>query len=125
MKSRKTTHKERVEIAEWVINNNMNYKEAASLNGIKYALVYQWVQKYISDGPDALQYKKRGANKKHSINEDALSEIDRLKLELERERKLRERAELRLEINKKKRNSKKSFAFKNKARAQLFNSNLL
>lgn len=102
MKSRKTTHKERVEIVEWVINNNMNYKEAASLNGIKYALVYQWVQKYISDGPDALRLKKRGPNKKHSITEDSLSQIEKLKLELEHERQLRERAELRLEIHKKK-----------------------
>src|SRR3712207_6943800 len=35
MKSRKTTHEERVEIVKWVINNNMNYKEAANLNGIR------------------------------------------------------------------------------------------
>jgi len=103
----------------------MDYKEAVNLNGIKYALVYQWVQKYISDGPDALRPKKRGPNKKHLITEDSLSEIDKLKLELEHERQLRERAELRLEIHKKKRNSKRSFAFKNKVGVKLFNRRLL
>lgn len=101
MKSRKTTHKERIEIVKWVINNNMNYKEAANLNGIKYALVYQWVQKYISNGPDALRLKKIWPHKKHSIAEESLSEIEKLKLELERERQLRKRVELRLEIHKK------------------------
>lgn len=101
MKSRKTTYKERLKIAKWVIDNDMNYKEAASLNGIKYALVYQWVQKYINYGADALRYKKLGPGSKTSIDEDSLSEIEKLKLELERERKLRERAELRLEIHKK------------------------
>lgn len=112
MKSRKTTHKERVEIVEWVINNNMNYKEAASLNGIKYALVYQWVQKYISNGPDALRLKKRGPNKKHSIAEESLSEIEKLKLELERERQLRKCAELRLEIHKKKEQFEEKLRFR-------------
>src|SRR3712207_9495149 len=73
----------------------MNYKEAANLNGIKYALVYQWVQKYISNGPDALRLKKRGPHKKHSIAEESLNKIEKLKLELERERHLRKRAELR------------------------------
>lgn len=111
MKSRKTTHKERVEIVKWVINNNINYKEAASLNGIKYALVYQWVQKYIANGQDALRLKKRGPNKKHSIYEKSLSEIEQLKLELERERQLRKRAELRLEIHKKKEEFEEKFRF--------------
>jgi len=111
MKSRKTTYKERLEIAKWVIDNDMNYKEAASLNGIKYARVYQWVQKYINGGADALGYKKRGPGKKNSIDEDSLSEIEKLKLELERERKLRERAELRLEIHKKKEEFEKKLRF--------------
>ncbi|WP_128610018.1 helix-turn-helix domain-containing protein [Clostridium haemolyticum] len=125
MKSRKTTHEERVEIVKWVINNNMNYKEAANLNGIKYALVYQWVQKYISNGPDALRLKKRGPHKKHSIAEESLNKIEKLKLELERERHLRKRAELRLEIHKKEEVLKRSFAFENKVGVKLFNRRLL
>lgn len=41
MESRKTTFEERLEIVKWVIANDMNYKDAADRNGIKYALIYQ------------------------------------------------------------------------------------
>lgn len=102
MKSRKTTFEERLEIVRWVIGNDMNYKEAADRNGIKYDLIYQWVRKYMKDGADALKYKKRGPKPQSEIDEDALDDMEKLKLELEREKVLRERAEFRLEIFKKK-----------------------
>ena len=102
MESRKTTFDERLEIVEWVIANNMNYKIAAEKNGVKYALVYQWVRKYIKDGADGLKHKQRGPKSKETIDENSLSEIDKLKLELEKEKKLRERAEFSLEVHKKK-----------------------
>ncbi len=69
MKSRKTTFEERLEIVRWVIANDMNYKEAADQYGIKYALVYHWVQKYMQDGGEALNYKKRGAKPKRTFLE--------------------------------------------------------
>lgn len=102
MKSRKTTFEERLEIVKWVIANDMNYKEAADKHTIKYALVYQWVKKYLKDGDKALEYKKRGPRTKSKIDESELSEVERLKLELEREKSLREKAEFRLELFKKK-----------------------
>jgi len=102
MKSRKTTFEERLEIVKWVIAHDMNYKEAADKNTIKYALIYQWVQKYLNDGEEGLKHKKRGPKSKVKIDERALSEVERLKLELEREKALRERAEFRLELFKKK-----------------------
>jgi transposase len=102
MKSRKTTFDERLEIVRWVIANDMNYKEAADLYGIRYALVYQWVQKYMQDGDEALKYKKRGTKPRSKIDEDSLDDMEKLKLELERERALRERAEFKLEVLKKK-----------------------
>lgn len=102
MKSRKTTFEERLEIVKWVLNNNMNYKEVADKNGVKYALVYQWVKKYLKDGEEGLKYKKRGSKEKAVIDDSTLSEIEKLKLELEREKALRERAEFRLELFKKK-----------------------
>lgn len=102
MESRKTTFEERLEIVRWVIANDMNYKEAADKNGIKYALIYQWVKKYLKDGSDGLKYKNRGPKKKGAIDESLLSEVERLKLELGREKALRERAEFRLELYKKK-----------------------
>lgn len=102
MKSRKTTFEERLGITKWVISHDMNYKDAADRYAIKYALIYQWVQKYLADGDDALKHKKRGPKPKQEIDESSLDEVERLKLELEREKALRERAEFKLEILKKK-----------------------
>lgn len=102
MKSRKTTFEERLEIAKWVVAHDMNYKEAANRYAIKYALIYQWVQKYLAGGEDALRHKKRGPKPKQEIDESSLNEVERLKLELEREKALRERAEFKLKLLKKK-----------------------
>jgi transposase-like protein len=102
MKSRKTTMEERLEIVLWVISNNMNYKEAAYKYAVKYAVIYQWVLKYLKEGKEALSYKKRGPKEKTITEESPLSDIDRLKIELEREKALRKRAEFSLEVLKKK-----------------------
>lgn len=99
---RKTSYEERLEIVKWVIENDMNYKEAASNNSVKYSLVYQWVQKYIKSGAEALQHKKRGPKSKNLIDVTGLSEVEKLKLELEREKQLRKQAEFELELLKKK-----------------------
>ena len=112
MKSRKTTFEERLEIVKWVIANDMSYKDAADKYGIKYALVYQWVQKYFKNGSESLKHKKRGPRSKTKVDESSLSELEKLKLELEKERHLRERAELKVEILKKKK------AFEKKLRSR-------
>jgi transposase-like protein len=102
MKSRKTTFEERLQIVEWVIAHDMNYKQAADKYAIKYALIYQWVKKYKKDGEEGLKHKKRGPRAKSKIDESTLSEVELLKLKLEREKALREKAEFRLELFKKK-----------------------
>jgi transposase-like protein len=102
MKSRKTTFEERTEIAKWVIANDMNYKEAANKFANSYANIYKWTKAYVSVGSEALKDKKRGPKNKAFVDEDSLSEIDKLKLELERERALRKRREFELEVLKKK-----------------------
>lgn len=102
MKSRKTRFEERLEIVKWTIENDMNYKSAADKYAIKYALVYQWVKKYIKDGEDGLKYTKRGPKAKGTIDENSLTEIEKLKFELEKEVALRKRAEFSLEVHKKK-----------------------
>jgi len=90
MESRKTTYKERVEIVKWVINNDMNYKEAADKYAIKYSSVYKWTKMYLNKGPESLKYRKRGPKSKTDINEDELTENQRLKLELEVHKKKEE-----------------------------------
>jgi len=102
MKSRKTTHEERLEIVKWVIENNFNYKDAAEKYGVKYAAIYQWVRKYRNGKESSLEYKKRGPKGNRKIDESELDDIGKLKMELERERILRKQAEFRLELLKKK-----------------------
>ncbi|SDX77189.1 helix-turn-helix domain-containing protein [Tepidimicrobium xylanilyticum] len=89
MKSGKTTFEERLEIAKWVIDNNMSYKDAAEKHGITYALVYKWTRAYLDKGPEALRYQKRGPKPKSEIDKSKLTEVEKLKLELEKERTLR------------------------------------
>jgi len=93
----------------------MNYKAASNKHEIKYALVYQWVKKYLKEGAVGLEHKKRGPKNKVSIDESTLSEIECLKLELEQEKAMREHAEFRLKLLKKKRNLHKKDALKSKA----------
>ncbi|QNO14071.1 transposase [Alkalicella caledoniensis] len=102
MKSRKTTFEERLEIAKWVIKNNMSYKVAADKYSITYALVYKWTRAYIDKGPEALKYQKRGPKLKSEIDENNLTDVEKLKLELEKEKALRKRREFELEVLKKK-----------------------
>jgi len=102
MKSRKTTFEERLEIVEWVIAHDMSYKEAANKFANNYANIYKWTKAYLANGVDAIKDKKRGPKHKDVVDEDSLSEIDKLKLELERERALRKRREFELEVLKKK-----------------------
>jgi len=75
-KSRRTTYKERIEIAEYCLSNNKNYKAAAIKYSVNYAQVYTWVKKYIELGEDNLK-DKRGRKKV----EEELTEIEKLKLE--------------------------------------------
>lgn len=102
MKVRKTTFEERLEIVNWVIENDMSYKNAADKYSINYALVYKWTKGYMDKGEEALEYKKRGPKLKSQIDEDNLTEVEKLKLELEKEKTLRKRRELELEVLKKK-----------------------
>jgi len=102
MKSRKTTFEERLEIVKWVIENDMSYKNAADKYSITYALVYKWTRAYIDKGPEALKYQKRGPKPKSEIDENNLTEMEKLKLELEKEKALRKRREFELEVLKKK-----------------------
>lgn len=112
MKSRKTTFEERLEIVNWVIDNNMSYKDAAEKYGITYALVYKWTKAYIDKGPEALEYQKRGPKPKSEIDESQLTEFEKLKLELEKERALRKRREFELEVLKKKEELERKYRYR-------------
>ena len=112
MKSRKTTFEERVEIVQWVIENNMSYKNAADKYAITYALVYKWTKIYLDKGPEALKYQRRGPKPKSEIVEESLTEVEKLKLELEKEKALRKRREFELEVLKKKEEFERNLRFR-------------
>jgi transposase-like protein len=99
MKARKTTFEERIEIVNYCLENNKNFKETADKYNIPYNLVYQWVKRYESDGKIALGYTRKGPKPKVILpstpEESAQAEIERLKRELARK-------ELEIEILKKK-----------------------
>ena len=96
------TYKERIEIVKWVLSNNKNYKKAAEIYNLNYALIYKWTQTFLKEGKEGLKYKKRGPKFKTEIDTTKLTDTEKLKLELEKEKELRKRLELELEILKKK-----------------------
>lgn len=102
MKPNNKTHKQRIEIVKWILNNNKNYKEAAEKYKLNYALVYKWTQSYLKEGEEGLKHKKRGPKFRTEIDKSKLTDTEKLKLELEQEREIRKRLELELEILKKK-----------------------
>lgn len=102
MKPRKTTFKERLEIAKWVVENDMNYKSAADMYSISYARVYKWTNTYINEGKEALKSGKTGPKLGSKIDKRNLTEVEKLKLELNEEKALRKKREFELEVLKKK-----------------------
>jgi transposase InsO family protein/transposase-like protein len=80
-KGRKTTLKERIEIAQYCIDHNNNYQQAAKIYQVSYQQVYQWVKKFELSGEVALN-DARGKNK----IEGEMTAEERIKLEAENER---------------------------------------
>lgn len=81
MKSKKTTIEERIEIVEYVLDNDNDYKGAAEKYAVPYTNVYNWVKKYLEHGEDGLKDKRgRPSSKQEKEN---LSEVEKLQIEIE------------------------------------------
>lgn len=80
---RKTTIEERMEIVNYCIEHNRNYKDTASLFDVSYSQVYSWVKKYDADGEEGLS-DKRGHHKTDS-EVDELECLRRENLRLKRQ----------------------------------------
>lgn len=78
-KSRKTTLEERIEIVQYCLDHEKEYKLAAEHFDVSYAQVYQWVKKYLELGEDGLK-DNRGKRKE----EAQLSKLEKLQRENER-----------------------------------------
>lgn len=103
MKSRKTTLEERLEIVNYVLANDNDYKGAADKYTVPYASVYQWVKKYNESGKESLK-DSRGrpssnkTKKELTIEEKQAIEIEKLKRELERQKMIVEVLKKNIEI---------------------------
>ena len=89
MKSRKTSLEERLEIVNYVLDNNYDYKGAADKYGVPYANVYNWTKKYLKHGEAGLS-DSRGRpssntpKKELTVEEKHLLEIESLKAKIKR-----------------------------------------
>lgn len=89
MKSRKTTFEERLEIVNYVLSNDNDYKGAADKYSVPYASVYNWVKKYNECGEDGLKDNRgrpssNGPKKELTLEEKQAMEIEKLKNEFKR-----------------------------------------
>lgn len=103
MKSRKTTFEERLEIVNYVLANNFDYKGAADKYTVPYASVYNWVSKYNERGENGLT-DSRGRpssnmpKKELTLEEKQAIEIEKLKNELKRKEMVIEVLKKNIEI---------------------------
>ena len=100
MKYRKVSYEERIEIVNYCISNNYDYKSTVNKYFIPYAQVYTWVKKVKEKGYESLKLQKKGRKSKHLVK--SKTQEDLLELENERLRRENERLQLELEVLKKK-----------------------
>jgi transposase-like protein len=78
-KGRSTTWQERLEIVQYCLTHNQDYRKTAEQHQVSYQQVYQWVKKYQDGGQVALQ-DGRGRKKA----EEELTDADRQKLAMKK-----------------------------------------
>lgn len=93
---RKTTIDERMEIVQYCIEHNRNYKDTASLYDVSYSQVYSWVKKYDAEGEEGLS-DKRG----HHKTDGEVDELERLRRENLRLKRQLEEKDMVVELLKK------------------------
>jgi transposase len=85
-KGRKTTVKERIEIATHCIENQEDYQSTANVYNVSYQQVYQWVKKYQMGGVEALHDKRGRTKPEVELTQEEKFKLDMKKLERENER---------------------------------------
>ncbi len=85
---RKTTKEERIEIVNYCLEHDHDYKNTAELYEVSYSQVYDWVRKFEESGEEGLEDKrgKRKKDNKVDETEKLRRENVRLKRELELEK---------------------------------------
>ena len=93
---KKTTKEERMEIVQYCIGHDCNYKETAAKYGCSYSQVYSWVGKYDSQGTDGLN-----DNRGHRKAEEDLTDKEKLERENKRLKEELRRKEIEVKFLKK------------------------
>ena len=88
-KSRKTSYEERIEIVNYCLEHELNYKKTAIAYGVNYAQVYTWVRKYKELGEEGLR-DQRGRKKPES----EMTVEEQLRHELKKEQARRKYLEM-------------------------------
>ena len=99
MNSRKTTYEERLEIVNYVLAHDNDYKGAADKYSVPYANVYNWVKKYNECGEDGLSDSRGRPSSKEPKHE--LTDIEKKDVEIEKLKKELERSKMVIEVLKK------------------------
>lgn len=100
MKSRKVSYEERIEIVNYCMSNDYDYKSTSNKYNVPYSQVYTWVSKVKKNGYESLKLHKKGLKPKNLVEPKTSEEL--LELENERLRKENERLQLEVEVLKKK-----------------------
>ncbi|WP_163578582.1 helix-turn-helix domain-containing protein [Gracilibacillus thailandensis] len=95
-KRRPTSLEERIEVVQYALYNDKDYKLTAKMYDVSYQQVYQWVRKYEDGGWSALQ-DRRGKPKP----EAALTKEEKLKREIREKEKENERLQAEVAFLKK------------------------
>jgi len=94
-KGRKTTLNERKEIVLYCIENGKDYQKTAETYQVSYQQVYQWVQKYVDGGEEALKDKRGRKKEVVELSPEQKLKFEMQKLERENERLRAENAFLK------------------------------
>ena len=100
MKSRKVSYEERIEIVNYCMSNDYDYKSTANKYNVPYSQVYTWVKKVKENGYESLKSQKKGPKPRCLVESKTSEEL--LELENERLKRENERLQLELEVLKKK-----------------------
>lgn len=96
IKNRKVNKKERIEIVEYCIEHQLDYKNIAKVYETTYANVFKWVKKYKEKGEDGL-----GDNRGRHKTDDEVDENTLLKRQLKKIEHERDMALLEVKLLKK------------------------
>lgn len=89
-KSRKVTKEERIEIAKYCINHDLDYVSTAKLYNTTYANVFNWVKKFQKNGEEGLGDKRGRHKKDEEVDETTLLRRQLKQMEHERDMALLE-----------------------------------